>query len=163
MSVPGSGRALREDLLAAVGTIASTSAVGVTTNVAIGMADIVAIFLVERIVRDFAEPLPPKDQAFVQVEADSFEEESVLKAAVMLQMSIAAKRAVKVGHAGREMLGQGIDVAGRDVGADGGRRLGEIGGIGGDEVLREVVEDRRKTFVLVQARKGTRRELHTKS
>lgn len=77
----------------------------------------------------------------------------------MFEVGIAAERAVQVGHAGREVLGEVVDVAGGDLGADGGSRVGAVGAVGGDEVLGEVVEDRGEAVVLVETGERAGREL----
>lgn len=47
-----------------------------------------------------------------------------------------------MGHACGEVLGKIVNVGGADLRADGGGCIGGVGGVWGDEVLGEVVEDR---------------------
>lgn len=153
------GRVLGQDLLAAEWAVAAATAVRVASDVAVDVAHVVAVFLVESVVGDVAEALAPEDQALLEVQADALEEQSVLQAAVVFEVGIAAERAVQVGHAGREVLGEVVDVAGGDLGADGGSRVGAVGAVGGDEVLGEVVEDRGEAVVLVETGERAGREL----
>lgn len=55
-------------------------------------------------------------------------------------------------HAGREMLGKVVNVGGGDLSASRGRRAGNVGRIGSDEILGKVVQDGGETIVLVKTR-----------
>lgn len=81
------------------------------------MADVVAVFFVELIVGDFGEAGTPEDKTFFQVETDAFEEQGVLKTAVVFEVGVAAEGAVEMLHTEREGGGQVIDITGGDVGA----------------------------------------------
>lgn len=120
------------------------------------MAHVVAVFFVELVVGDFAERGTPEDEAFLEVEPDAFEEEGVLQAPEVLEMGIAAERAVQVLHAEREGRGECVDISRGDVGArEGGRGAGVVG-IWGGEVLGEVGEDRCKAIIFVETWESTR-------
>lgn len=54
---------LGEDLLTRVGRISSSTPCGITTDVTIGMSNVVPVFFVERVVCDELESLPPEDEA----------------------------------------------------------------------------------------------------
>lgn len=69
------------------------------------MADIVAIFFVERVVGDKTEGMAPKDKAIVQGEANTFEKQRVLQTAVILEVTVFTQSAMEVTHAEGEMLG----------------------------------------------------------
>lgn len=58
-------------------------------------------------------------------------------------------------HTGREVLRESVNVGGRDDSAVRGGRIGHVGGVRGDEVLGEVVENRRQAVVLVESGEGT--------
>lgn len=57
------------------------------------------------------------------------------------------------------MLRQMINVGGGDLCAVRSCRAGDVGGVGGDEVLGQVVQDRGKTIVFVEARECPSSEL----
>ena len=79
------------------------------------MTDIIAILLVESIVRDLAESRAPEDKTFFEVETDTFEEKGVLEAAVVFEMRISSEGTVEMLHAKRKGGGEIVDVAGGDV------------------------------------------------
>lgn len=83
-----------QNLLTAQRAIPATATVGVASNVAIDMANIVPILLVECIIGDVAETLAPEQQTLFQVEADALQEKRVLETPIVLEMSIAAERAM---------------------------------------------------------------------
>ena len=122
------------------------------------MSHVVAVLLVEGVVRDEAEPFAPEGEAFVEREADALKEEGVLQPAVVLQVRGAAQRAVQVRHAEGEVAGrdEGVDrrVAEGRVGAEEGGVRGGGGGVGRGEVLGQVGEDRGQAVVFVEAREG---------
>lgn len=72
------GGVLRQDLLAGERRIASSSPGGVAAHVAIRVPDIVAVFLVESVIGDELESLPPEDEAVLQGQTYPFEEKRVL-------------------------------------------------------------------------------------
>ena len=82
----GAWEGLGEDLLARVGRVATASAVRVAAYVAVGVANVVAVFFLEFFVRHELEGAPPEDDTFVEAEADSLQEESVLQTTVVLKM-----------------------------------------------------------------------------
>lgn len=123
------------------------------------MADVIAVFFVERVVGDEFKGLPPEDQAILHSQAKALEKERVLKAAKVFQMTVFPQRHVEITHTEWEMLRQMIDRGGTDWGA---RKRG-IGvcerRIRCGEVLGQVIEDRAQTVVLIQARKCPSGEL----
>ena len=78
MTFATAGRVLGQDFLAGIRRVTSSATVGVTTHVAIGMTDIITIFLVEGVVRYQSKGLPPKDQAVFHREPKTFKEKCVL-------------------------------------------------------------------------------------
>ena len=82
---------LREDFLAGERGVASSTAVGVATDVAVSVTDVVSVILLKGIVGHITEALAPKNEAFIHGEADAFEEESILETSVMFQMVIFTK------------------------------------------------------------------------
>lgn len=68
------GRVLGQDLLTAEWAVAAATAVRVASDVAVDVAHVVAVFLVESVVGDVAEALAPEDQALLEVQADALEE-----------------------------------------------------------------------------------------
>ena len=109
----------RQNLLTAKRAIPAPSPIRITTNITIDVTHIVPVLLVECVVADLAEPASPKDQALLEVEANTLEKERVLQAAVMLEVGVASEGAVEVRHAGGEVLGERVDVAGGNLGAGG--------------------------------------------
>jgi hypothetical protein len=74
MALARAGGVLGQDLLAAEGAVAVAPPIAVPSHIAIRVADIIPILLVECIVRDLAEALSPEDQAFFEIQTDAFEE-----------------------------------------------------------------------------------------
>lgn len=150
MRLAGTWQRLGQDLLARVRRVPSAAAVRVAADVAVRVADVVLVFLVEFVVGHELEGAPPEDDAFFQTEADAFEEERVLQTAVVLEVRVCAQRHVQVLHAEGEVLGECIDCAGVDgreavdVGVGGG-----IGGFGGGKGLGEMGEDGCEAIVFV--------------
>ena len=149
------------------------------------MADVVAVLLVELVVRDGRERLAPERDRLLDRETDSlrgrrrrrrqgraldergkenegahFEEEAVLLPALVLEVLAALERVLHVAHAQREAL---VGELGHHLGRDGlavGRRDERVvGRDAGHEAHREVREDRDEASVLVESRKCLGREL----
>ena len=159
MRLARAGRMFGEDLLARVRGVAASAAVGVAADVAVGVADVVAVLLVEGVVGDEAEGGAPEAQAFVERQADAFEEEGVLQAAEVLEVGVGAKGEVEVVHAEGEVGGEGVDGGSGDGPAgEGGVSVGE-GGVGGEEGFGEVREDRAEAVVFVEAGEGAAGQL----
>lgn len=102
---------LEKNLLAREGFVVST-----ITLEAVCVANVVSVLLVELVFANTTrgEGGTPKGKRFLDAEADSLEEERVLKAAEMLEMLVAAESLVEVDHAGGEMCGEGVDRSGGD-------------------------------------------------
>jgi len=111
MSLAWPRRMLREYLLARKCTISIPAPVAIASHIAICVPHIVPVFFVKLIVGDFGEPGAPEHEAFFEVEPDAFEEERVLKAAVVLEMCVATQGPVQILHAKREGGGERIDVS----------------------------------------------------
>lgn len=77
----------------------------VASNISICVSHVIPILLVESIVCDQLERLPPKDETILQAQPDALEEKCVLQPAVVLQMAIFAQRHVKITHAERKIMG----------------------------------------------------------
>lgn len=105
MRLTRSGWMFSKDLLTAKGTVSSSSAIRITTHVTIDVTNIVPILLVERVVGDLVEAAPPEHETLLEVETQTFEEEGVLQAAVVLEVGVATERSVQMGHACGEVLG----------------------------------------------------------
>lgn len=118
------------------------------------MPHIVPVLLVELIISLLVEGLTPENETLFQVQTDALEEQRVLEAAEVLQVSVAAERAVKMRHAGWEMLGQVVNVGSCDLGSRGCCGIGGVGRVGGNEVLGQVIKDGSQTVVFVQAWKS---------
>lgn len=150
----GAGEGLGEEFLARVGRVTSAAAVRVAADVAVGVPDIVAVFLVEGVVGDELEAVAPEEEAFVEAEPDALEEEGVLEAGEVFEVVVPAELDVEVAHAEGEMGCEGVDGAGRDgsrhrvVAVEGGIRA--VCGARRGEVLGEVFEDGGEPVVLVQ-------------
>jgi hypothetical protein len=140
---------LCKDLLTTERAITTSSAIWIATHIAVYMADVVSVFLVERLVIDLAEAAPPEDQTLLEVESNALEEQGVLQSAEMLEMGIFSKGSVEMGHASWEMLWEVVDVACGDLGAVWCWSAGHVRGVGGNEVLGKVVEDGSESVVLV--------------
>lgn len=112
MRLAGAGWTLRQDALAAEGRIAPAAAVGVAADVAVRVPHVVAVLLVEGVVRRVAEGGAPELKAVLQAEAEAFQEESVLQPAVVLEVRVAPEREVQVAHAEGEVGAEGIDGGG---------------------------------------------------
>lgn len=89
--LPRAGRMLRQDLLATIRRVAAAPPVRVAADVAVRVPDVVAVFLVEGVVGDEAEGGAPEAQAFVERQADAFEEEGVLQAAEVFEVRVGAE------------------------------------------------------------------------
>jgi hypothetical protein len=63
VSLARTGRMLSEDLLATERAVSSTTAVGISTDITIGVSDIVLVLLVEGVVCHSVEALSPEHQA----------------------------------------------------------------------------------------------------
>lgn len=150
MRLPRTRSMFCQDLLATIRAIPATPTIRITTDITVAMTHVVPILLVESIVRNLAEPAAPKDQTLLEIQPDALEEQRVLQTAVVLEVGVAAKAAVQVGHAGGEVLGEVVDVAGADLGTLGDGGAGHVGAVGGDEVLGEVVEDGHEAVILVE-------------
>lgn len=122
--VPRAGRVLRQNLLTAVGAVAAAASVRVAAHVAVRVAHIVPVVLVELVVCDFVERAAPEHEALFEVEPYALEEERVLQTAEVLEVGVAAERAVQVGHACWEVLREVVDVGGGDLCARRGGRVG---------------------------------------
>lgn len=105
MAFAGARRVFGQDLLARVRRVASPAAVGVAADVAVRVADVVAVFFVEGVVGDEFEGLAPEDETVFEGEADAFEKEGVLEAAEVFEMRVFAEGGVEVLHAEGEVLG----------------------------------------------------------
>jgi hypothetical protein len=81
---------IRDEFLAGVRCVASAAAVGVAADVAVGVTDVVKVFLFELVVGDEFEAFAPEGDAFVHVEADAFEKERVLQSGEVLQVAVFA-------------------------------------------------------------------------
>ena len=55
-----------------------------------------------------------------------------------------------MGHARGEVLREVVDVGGADLGAIRGRSVGRVCRVGSDEILGEMVENRRQAVVFVE-------------
>lgn len=154
MRLSSARRMLSQNLLTTERAVASTSPIRIAAYITINVTYVVPVLLVERVVINFMEALSPEDKTFLEVQTDALQEQAVLQTAKMLEMSIAAEGAVQVRHARWEVLRQVVDVGGCDLGAIGGSGVGGVGGVGSDEVLGEVVEDRRESVIFVKARES---------
>jgi len=152
---------LGEEFLAGIRCVAAAATVCVAAHVAVGVADVVFVFFLEFLVGDELEAAAPEDEAFVEAEADAFEEEGVLQTPVVLEMRVVAQSVVQVAHAEGEVLGQCVDA----VCGDGGETVdvgvgGGVGGVGRCEGLGEVGEDGGEAVVFVEAGEGAGCQLH---
>jgi len=150
------------------------------------VADVVAVLLVELVVRDGRERLAPERDRLLDREADALrarrrssvstafssaqekvgergthlQEEAVLLPALVLEVLAPLERVLHVAHAQREAL---VGELGHHLGRDGlavGRRDERVvGRDAGHEAHREVREDRDEASVLVESRKCLGREL----
>jgi hypothetical protein len=160
MRLAGARRMLGQDLLAAKRTVTPAAAICIAAHVAVAVAHVVAVLLVEGVVADGTETGAPEDERLFQAQADALEEEGVLQAAKVLELAVAAEGAVDVAHAEREVLGEVVNVARGDLGAVDGRAVAAgVARVGGDEVLGEVVEDGGEAVVLVEVGQGAGSEL----
>ena len=78
VSLAGAWRVLCENLLATEGAVAASPPVGITTNVAICVTNIVPVVLVEGIVGNLVEAASPEHERLLQIETNVLEEEAVL-------------------------------------------------------------------------------------
>lgn len=69
------------------------------------MADVVAVFFVEGVVRNQSKRLPPEDETVLHRQTKSLEEQGVLKAAEVLEMTVFPKGHVEIAHTERKVLG----------------------------------------------------------
>ena len=151
-------RMLGQDLLAREGRIAPPSA-RIPAHVAVGVADVVAVFLVEGIIGDVPEGGAPEAETLVQTQADALQEKGILEAGVVFEVGVLPQREMQVAHAEGEVRGEGIDGGGGGGGAgEEAVGVGEGGG-GGGEGFGEVVEDGGEAVVFVEAGEGAGREL----
>jgi len=93
-----------EDLLARVRCITSTSTVGVTTNITVGMANIIFVPGVEFVVGKSPKSLTPEDNAVFKRETNTLQEKGILKTTKMFQMGVFAECHVQTSHTEREVL-----------------------------------------------------------
>jgi hypothetical protein len=84
------------------------------------MANVVSVLLVELVVCEFVERAAPEHETFLEVEPNALEEKRVLETSEMLEVGIFAERAVQMGHACREVLGDMVNVGGGDLCANKG-------------------------------------------
>jgi len=111
--VVGARHVAGDDLEAAVGRVR-----GALALLAVRVADVVRVLLVELVGRDDAlgELAPPELQALLQRQADALQEEDVLQAAVVLEVVVGLERLVQVAHAHRHGLeAERVQALGRDV------------------------------------------------
>ena len=141
MRLPRPRRMFRQYFLARKRTIPASPTIRIPAHITIHVADIIAIFLIKRIISDILKGPAPEDETFLEVEPDAFEEERVLETAEVFEVRVAAEGAVEVLHAEGEGGGEGVDVAGGDVGAGEGGGGGGVVCVWGGEVLGEVRED----------------------
>ena len=80
-----------KDLLATVRAISASPPIRVTSHIAVDVAYVVAMLLVEGVVCHLAEALAPEEKTLFEVETDTFEEEAVLKTSKMFEMRIPAQ------------------------------------------------------------------------
>lgn len=78
MRLTRAGGVLRQNLLAAKRAVPATTAVRVAADIAVRMAHIVTVLLVERVVGDLVEAAAPKSERLLQVQTDALEEQRVL-------------------------------------------------------------------------------------
>ncbi len=57
-----------EDLLATHGTVSTASSVGVAAHIAVRMPYVVPILLIEGVIGDLVEALPPEEQTFFEIQ-----------------------------------------------------------------------------------------------
>ena len=88
MRLAASGRMLGQDLLAREGGVTPASSYRIAADVAIRMAHIVLVLLVEFIVGFLLEACAPEDQAVFEGQANALEKERVLQSAIVFQMVI---------------------------------------------------------------------------
>ena len=125
VTLAAAGRVLGQDLLAREGRVpAAAAAQGVAADVAVRVPHVVAVLLGEGVVGDEAEGPPPEEQAVLEREAESLEEERVLQPAEVLQVAVGPEGGVQVAHAEREVRRQAVDGGGGDGRAgEGGVRV----------------------------------------
>ena len=151
VALAASGRVLGQDFLARKRGAAAAAPDCVAAHVAVSVAHVIPIFLVERVIRDQLEALPPEQKTVLHGEPDPLQEERVLQAAEMFQVAVLAERHVQVPHAKREMRGEAVNGGGGDGCAWEGRvGVGE-GGVGSGKILGEMGEDGRQAVVFVEA------------
>lgn len=119
MRLPRPRRVLCQDLLAAERAVPAAASVGVAADVSVRVSHVVPVVLVELVVHDLAERLPPERETLLQVQPDALEEQGVLQAPKVFEMRIAAERPMQMRHAGGEVLREAVDVARRDLGTRG--------------------------------------------
>ena len=83
MTFATSGWMLGQDFLAGEGGVAAAAPCGVSADLAVCVSDVVAVFLVERVVGNEFESLAPENKTVFQRQADAFEEERVLQTSKM--------------------------------------------------------------------------------
>lgn len=90
--------------LAGKGRIASPASIAVAAHVSVGVTDVVFVFLAELLVCDEAERAAPELYAVFQGHSHAFEEQRVLEAPVMFEMSGFFEGGLELGHAEGEVL-----------------------------------------------------------
>jgi hypothetical protein len=79
-----SRRVFCQDLLAAERAIPVPSPIRITAHIPIRVTYVISVLLVEGVVCDLVESLPPEGEAFFQIESDAFQEERVLQPSIVL-------------------------------------------------------------------------------
>lgn len=93
-----------EDLLARVRRITPISTVRITTDITVGVANIVSVPGVEFTLGESSESLTPEHNALVEGETDTLQEKGILKTAKMLQVTVFPECHVQISHTQREVL-----------------------------------------------------------
>jgi hypothetical protein len=75
MSLTGTRRMFRENLLATKRTVTTSSSVGVTSNITVYVTNIVTILFVKLVICHLVEALSPEHKTLLQIQADTLEEE----------------------------------------------------------------------------------------
>ena len=117
MCVTRTRRMLHEDLLTAKRTVSAPAPVRIAANITVHVSDVVLVLLVELVVRHLSKGCPPEEEGLVEGKPDTLQEQGVLQTAVVLEMGVTPQGPVEVSHAGGKVLGEVVDVAGRDLGA----------------------------------------------
>jgi hypothetical protein len=104
MGLSGPWWMLCEDLLTRIRRVAFSSAIGIASNITVGVTDVVSVLLVELVVCDLLESTPPEDQAIFEGQANALQEQGVLQSTEVLQVRVRTQLRMQVFHAEREML-----------------------------------------------------------